>query len=282
MSIGRLRFLAAQGGGAPPGNDPDAQAYIDALGVAGYTVSGAEETAINNHFLDLKGTGPNNSTYDWWTSIVRLLPFIGTTASQQAIKAESPVNSITFAGGVTHNSTGVEGNGTNGYYVFFSPSELSDENDWSAWVYKRKDIAEDKWDFAAFNNSAGKATQMRSRTATFNNMQASAGSASVSLQSPGGSITNGAGFVGITKYQSLGFDAYVRGAAYQRAVDNYVSPGIDVYGLAQNRSAFTPNEYSANEHAYALVTSGVSTTTEEAALRACVESFMNALNRNVP
>ena len=123
---------------------------------------------------------------------------------------------------------------------------------------------------------------MRSRTATFNNMQASAGGGNVALQSPGGSITNGAGFVGVTKYQAVGFDAYVRGAQYQRAFDIYVSPGIDVYGLAENRSAFTPTGYSANEHAYALVTSGISTTTEESALRACVEAFMTALNRNVP
>jgi len=245
-------------------------------------VSGAEETAINNHFLDLKGTGPNNSTYDWWTGIVRLLPFIGTTASQQALKAESPANSTTFAGGVTHNSTGVEGNGTNGYYVFFNPSEITDGNDWSAWVYKRKDIAEDKWDFSAYNNSSGKTIQMRSRTATFNNMQCSAGSSIVALQSPNGSITNGAGFVGLTKYQATGFDAYVRGAQYQRVFDNYVSPGIDVYGLAENRSLFTPTGYSANEHAYALVTSGISTQTEADALKATVEAFMTALNRNVP
>ena len=282
LSIFRRGTTASDGGGGGGGNDADAQAYIDALGSAGYTVSGTEEAAINNHFLDLKGTGPNNSTYDWWTGIVRLLPFIGTTAAQQALKAESPANSTTFAGGVTHNSTGVEGNGTNGYYVFFNPSELTDVNDWSAWVYKRKNIAEDKWDFAAFNNSTSRAIQMRSRTATFNNMQCAAGSNIVALQSPGGSITNGDGFVGVTKYQAGGFDAYVRGAQYQRAFDNYVSPNIDVYGLAENRSLFTPTGYSANEHAYALVTSGISTQTEADALKATVEAFMTALNRNVP
>jgi hypothetical protein len=54
-----------------------------------------------------------------------------------------------------------------------------------------------------------------------------------------------------------------------------------VTGLAENTS-FGPGGYNSNEHRYALVTSGVSTTTEEAALRATVEAFMTALNRNVP
>jgi len=280
LSIFRRGTTASDGGGGGGGNDPDAQAYIDALDAAGYTVSGAEETAINNHFLDLKGTGPNNSTYDWWTGIVRLLPFIGTNSAQQAIKAESPANSTTFAGGVTHNSTGVEGNGTNGYYVFFNPSELTDGNNWSAWVYKRKDIAEDRYDFSAQSVANGSRIRIRSR-ATSDRLEANAGNVN-QLQSPNGSVTNGAGFVGITKHQAQGFDAYARGAQYNRPIDAYVDPAIDVYGLANNVPPFSPNQYSANEHAYALVTSGISTTTEEAALRATVEAFMTALSRNVP
>ena len=272
----RYRRATTFDGGGGAANDPDAQAYIDALGAAGYTVSGAEETAINNHFLDLKGTGPNNSTYDWWTGIVRLLPFIGTTAAQQAIKAESPANSTTFAGGVTHNSTGVEGNGTNSYYVFFNPSELTDVNDWSAWVYKRKNISEAAWDFSANANAP---IRIQSR---YSGDYLIATAAGQTLTSAPGSITNGAGFVGITKFQNIGYDAYVRGARYQRGFDIFTNPGIDIYGLAASRATLEPFGYSANEHAYALVTSGISTTTEEAALRACVEAFMTALSRNVP
>jgi len=270
---GRYRnILSAVAGGS---NDPDAQAYINALDAAGYTVSSEEEVAINDHFLDLKGTGPNNSTYDWWTGIVRLLPFIGTTAAQQGIKAESPASSTTFAGGVTHNSTGVEGNGTNGYYVFFNPSELTDVNDWSAWVYKRKNIVEAKWDFSA---DANQPIRIQSR---YSGDRLFATAAGQTLVTAVGTITNGANFVGITKFQNIGFDAYVRGTRYQREFDTFTNPGIDIYGLASSRATLEPYGYSANEHAYALVTTGISTTTEEAALRACVEAFMTALGRIV-
>jgi len=201
---------------------------------------------------------------------------MGTTAAQQAIKAESPANSITFAGGVTHNSTGVEGNGTNGYYVFFNPSELTDVNDWSAWVYKRKNIVESGLDFSADANAP---IRIQSRYSGDRLLATAAGQ---TIFTPIGSITNGAGFVGITKFQNIGYDAYVRGARYQRGFDTFTNPGIDIYGLASSRATLPPYGYSANEHAYALVTSGVSTTTEEAALRATVEAFMTALNRNVP
>lgn len=263
------------------GIDPDAQAYITALANASYIVNAGEQTAINNHFLDLKGTGPNNSTYDWWTGIIRLLPFIGTTSTQQAIKAESPTNSITFGGGVSHNSTGVQGNAVNGYYVFFDPSELTDVNDWSGWVYKGLDLAEDKWDFSAQNQTSGRQIGIRSRTASFNNLQCSAGGPFLDLQSSNGSITNGSGFVGISKYQALGFDAYVRGTQFVKVATGYVSPGIPVYGLANNRSVSAPEGYSANEHRYSLITSGIATTVEAAALKTTVEAFMTALSRNV-
>jgi len=141
LSIFRRGTTASNGGGGGGGNDPDAQAYIDALGTAGYTVSGAEETAINNHFLDLKGTGPNNSTYDWWTGCVRLLPFIGTNAAQQGIEGQNPASAINFYGGVIFSSIGAEGNGTNAYFDFFAPNELPDDRNNSIWVYETKNLA---------------------------------------------------------------------------------------------------------------------------------------------
>jgi len=259
-----------------PSLDPDAQAYIDALDSAGYTVSGVEETAINNHFLDLKGTGPNNSTYDWWTGIVRLLPFIGTTAAQQAIKAESPANSINFYGGVTHNSTGVEGNGTNGYYDFFFSSDAATE-DVSVWIYKGLNQSTDTWDFGARNNFTSAAIRLRNRTAG-GNLQANGYSVNV-LQGPN-SLLDSRGFTGVSKYQAIGFDAYYQGNQLVRAFDAFSDPALMVTGLAENTS-FGPIGYNSNEHRYALATSGVSTTTEEAALRATVEAFMTALGRSV-
>jgi len=75
LSIFRRGTTASNGGGGGGGgNDPDAQAYIDALDASGYTVSGAEETAINTFVLALKADGI-------WAKSHAIYPFIGGHSS---------------------------------------------------------------------------------------------------------------------------------------------------------------------------------------------------------
>jgi len=53
------------------GNDPDAQAFIDAAGITGET----QQLALNQLVLDLKGTGSTTNNTDVWSKIYAAYPF---------------------------------------------------------------------------------------------------------------------------------------------------------------------------------------------------------------
>jgi hypothetical protein len=294
---GRYRnILSAVAGGS---NDPDAQAYIDALDAAGYTVSGAEETAINNHFLDLKGTGPNNSTYDWWTGCVRLLPFIGTNAAQQGIEGQNPVSAINFYGGMTFSSIGAEGNGTNAYFDFFAPNEIPNGRDVSIWAYETKNLSPSTYVQYFMWRGAfsipGNPTETYQMVIQFLQDRISAyhGDYYYLITTPDGSLVpdSTGGLYGTTRYKSIaqggGWDAYAKGIKYTQNGDinqlynqeTNIVPGLAVKTI--NSYSNTVSGFSSTAFGYALITTGISTQTEADTLKACIEAFMTALGRNV-
>lgn len=122
---GRYRnILSAVAGGS---NDPDAQAYIDALDSAGYTVSGAEETAINDLVLGLKAQNIYSASWSGYTPgagvaiIDALYPYIGSAGAPCAINLADPRDldaayRATFVGGWTFGIGGAQPNGINGYH----------------------------------------------------------------------------------------------------------------------------------------------------------------------
>jgi len=134
------RFRAYTTFSPPPSLDPDAQAYIDALDAAGYTVSGTEETAINTFVLDLKADGI-------WVKSKAIYPFIGGTAATHKFNIKDPRDldaafRLTFFGGWTHSATGALPNGTNAYAnTHYNPSVNMTLNDGSLSFYSRTEIA---------------------------------------------------------------------------------------------------------------------------------------------
>lgn len=100
-------LLFAQSGGTPV--DPDAQAFITAAAITDPT----QQSAVNQLVVDLK-------TYGVWTKMKAVYPFVGGTASQHKFNLKDPRDldaafRLTFHGGITHSSTGMVGNATNGY-----------------------------------------------------------------------------------------------------------------------------------------------------------------------
>jgi hypothetical protein len=140
LSIFRRGTTAFDGGGGGAPNDPDAQAYIDALDSAGYTVSGAEETAINTFVLALKADGI-------WTKSHAIYPFIGGTAATHKFNLKDPRDldaafRLTFFGGWTHSATGSLPNGVNAYAnTHYNPSVDMTLNDGSLSFYSRTEIS---------------------------------------------------------------------------------------------------------------------------------------------
>jgi len=89
-------------------NDSDAQAFITATGI-----SGTNATAINTLVLALKSASI-------WTKMKAVYPIIGGTATSHKFNLINPADTnaayrLVFAGGVTHSSTGILFNGTNGW-----------------------------------------------------------------------------------------------------------------------------------------------------------------------
>lgn len=94
-------------GGVP--TDADAQAFIDAAGITDTT----QKSAVNQLVLDLKG-------YSIWTKMKAIYPIIGGSASTHKWNLKDPRDldaafRLLFNGGITHSSSGILFNNTNGW-----------------------------------------------------------------------------------------------------------------------------------------------------------------------
>ena len=98
------------------GTDADAQAFITATGI-----SGTNATATNQLVIDLKAA-------NIWTKMKAVYPMVGGTATSHKFNLKDArdldaANRLVFSGGLTHSSTGILGNGTNGWAnTFLDPS----------------------------------------------------------------------------------------------------------------------------------------------------------------
>jgi hypothetical protein len=89
----------------PTITDADTFAFVEAAGISDPT----QQLAVNTLVLGLKS---NNL----WTKMQAIYPFVGGTAfSHKWNLKNTSLYQLSFIGGVTHNSNGVKGNGTNGY-----------------------------------------------------------------------------------------------------------------------------------------------------------------------
>lgn len=89
--------------------DADADAFLIATAITDNTLV----QATNELVVDLKG-------YSIYTKFTALYPFIGGTATTHKFNLINPLDTnaafrIEWFGGVTHDSSGITGNGTNGY-----------------------------------------------------------------------------------------------------------------------------------------------------------------------
>lgn len=88
--------------------DADAAAYLNEVLLSGGTLDATLSAATNTMFTDLKLEGIYNKLYV-------LYPFIGSSAEPHRINAVNlTAFTMTWIGGITHNLSGVTGNGTNG------------------------------------------------------------------------------------------------------------------------------------------------------------------------
>ena len=92
--------------------DPDAQAYI----TAGSITNATEIAAINQMFLDLKGTGSTTNNSNIYSKFLALYLMSPTSLAAAAINAVTPSTyDITWYNSPTQSVNGVVGNGSNQY-----------------------------------------------------------------------------------------------------------------------------------------------------------------------
>lgn len=109
---GQLSALAARrrmAGGGESEYDPDAQNYIDAVEAtdAG-AISESFRAAINTFVLAIKA-------HSIWDKCNAIYPFVGGTAASHSVNLIDPAGpTITWAVGVTHSASGVDGDGSQG------------------------------------------------------------------------------------------------------------------------------------------------------------------------
>lgn len=257
--------LSATGVSAPA-YDADAQAFFTAAGITDTT----QKNAVNTLVTSLKSAGV-------WTKMVAIYPFVGGTASSHAVNLRTPgTYNLTFVGGVTHSANGVVGDGTTGYYDTGMPLNTLAQNNMSAFIYSRTNVA---------------------LTARDIGVSGPAGNGNMSLNARNTSNLYQALFMGFpattSNTSSLGLFGGIRSASTSEIhcinlttstkTSNSEPPNsLNIYGLARNENNIAAN-FSTRQQAFACLGQSLTTGTssEYTALYNAVVAYQTALSRNV-
>lgn len=100
-----------------PQGTTEALAYLNAVVVTGGTVDATMSAATITFYQGLY-------TNNLWDKLYAFYPFMGGTASSHAVEGKLTYT-MTWNGGMSHNTDGAVGNGTNGYgNTFFNPDTV--------------------------------------------------------------------------------------------------------------------------------------------------------------
>lgn len=251
-----------------PSGDVDALSFITAAGITDNT----QKSAINTLVSDLK-------LYGIWTKMKAIYPFVGGTASSHSYNLKDASQyQLTWQGGLTHSSTGVLPNGTNGrgintaFDLVTSNSGLSPINNHLSFYSRTNTATPNGVDVAATTNVNHTAFQSKN---LFNN----------------GSmwIMNNNFYISPTNTNATGF--YIATATASNAVKIFkngsntltTSTALTTFaGTGQSFSVFEgyAGLYSAREGAFATIGEGL-TDTEVSNFYTAVQAFQTTLGRQV-
>jgi len=136
--------------------DADALAFMTAASITDNT----QKTAINTLVTDLK-------SYNIWTKMKAVYPFVGGTAAQHKFNLKDPRDldaafRLQFANGWVHSSTGAKPNGVDGFaYTFIVPSVVQSLNSNGMGMYLgtlNTSSSSDPVHMGVFNNSTQTST----------------------------------------------------------------------------------------------------------------------------
>ena len=258
---------------APASGTSEANAFLEAVlatggtfGSSGSTISAATVTL----FTDLV----SNSL---WDKVIAFYPFIGGIAASTAINGKTPGTfNIAWNGGVTFDSNGPKGNGTNGYGdTGINDSTQLALNNAHFSIYSLTNSTDGGADFGAI---------AASNTSSFQAF----------IKDPGGDYyakIHDNTYLTAANADSTGYYIFTRTASNARRIyknganlgnNTTASVGtanVNLILFGRNSADFGPEAYNARRFGFVSVGSGL-TTTEMGTLSTIVNTFATSLNRN--
>jgi hypothetical protein len=251
-------------------SDADAQAFVTAAGITDQV----QANAVNNLVIGMKADG-------LWTKMKAVYPFVGGTASTHKWNLKNPLDTdaafrLDFPGGLVHSSTGVKGNGINGYFnTWINPSTLfSSASGGSMFTYIRNNT-QTGVDLGAFQAGVVYRMQLTTRT-TSNEIFGAALSNNFIYETN----LDSRGFWGVTRPPSSSTYHLIKNNTSSSSTDSYFEPNAYLKGLALGIDFSNQILYSDHELAFVCVADGL-TTTEAQTLRTINLTFQTALGRQV-
>jgi hypothetical protein len=245
------------GGGAA--NTSRTQAFLTATGITDATIISAlnaMDTSLISAGLLPSGTGAGK--------IKALYPIVGGTATTHKFNFVIPLDTnaayrLAFFGGFTHDSHGMQGNGTNNYVnTFFNPSIDADLNDLSVFGYSRTDNDPfEIYDLGCFDTTT---TPINMFVAMKFNYQ---GNFYTSINSDTFNApvnTDSSGFFAASRVDSANLTANLRGTNTTAALNSKTRPNLNIYLTALN---FDNSRFGSSNRVYSTFGMGSGLTTSE-------------------
>jgi hypothetical protein len=265
--------------GLPVTLDQDANLFITAAGITDLTQIRAINTLVTNLKLA-----------QLWPKMKAVYPMVGGTATTHKFNLKNSADTnaafrLLFVGGVTHASTGVTFNGTNGYAdTFLTPSTTLTANNNSLLYYSRTLAVGASFavDIGAFPNQTINSSGYSLIVRRSNNDSAfSANTTSTTSFIALASITDGRGcFIGSIINSSS--RKYYRNASLIASNlttgDQSLPPQKIFIGALSNNNI--PSLYSLRECSFATIGDGL-TDEEQSNLYTIIQYFQITLNRQV-
>ena len=241
--------------------DPDVAAFLLATSITDSVIQGAIEQLVGN----LKG-------YSLWAKMLAIYPLVGGTATTHKWNLKNPLDTnnayrLVFNGGVTHNSNGITGNGSNAYAsTFLQDASLNIDNKHIS-MYQRNILL-------GSNVSMGAGTSADNRF--YLNLSGQNYSTLGMFQSPVAVINPQRGMFTMSKTISGAFTYYQNSLTPVTKTGTNAS-SIDTYILLAQTGGADP---SAANLSFASIGQGISGT-EAANLYTAVQAFQTTLGRQV-
>jgi len=255
--------------------DSNAQAFFDAAGITNST----QKSAVNQLVLDLK----SNSL---WSKMYVIYPFVGGTSTTTKYNLVDPTTyTITWNGGITFSTTGVQSNGTSGYgntgwnpKTFNSLTAITASLSLS--VYSTSISSNDGEEYGVANGQP--AIQMLARRSSGNALFDNYNSTNGRVQ---GSVATSAGLFTSSRTAQNELKGYRNATQVgstlttnQNTADITTSLNYNLYVLAQNNAGTTAS-YSTRNLAFMHIGAGL-TSSEVSTFYTIIQTFQTTLGRN--